>query len=243
MGVSTSAMYDNNKNLEGILLVARDLTEVKKSLREKEMLLREIHHRVKNNLQLISSLLDLQSEQIKNKDPMEMFRESQNRIKLIASLHEKLYQSKNISKINFEEYIQDLITNLFHSYKINPDAITFKTNIQNIFLDVDTTLTCSLVINELVSNSLKHAFPLGRKGEINIDFRLDGDIYKLVVRDNGVGFPDKLDFRNTKTLGLQLVNLFVQQLKGNIELERIDGTKFIITFNYIRNRKKGAERE
>ncbi|UCD14547.1 MAG: PAS domain S-box protein [Thermoplasmatales archaeon] len=239
MSVSTSAMYDNDRNLDGIVLVARDLTEIKKSLKEKEVLLREIHHRVKNNLQLINSLLDLQSEQIENKDVVEIFRESQNRIKLMASLHEQLYQSKDLAKINFDEYIQDLITNLFHSYKINPDTITLKINARGIFMNVDTTLACSLMINELVSNSLKHAFPSGRKGEVIVDFNLDGDTYKLVVGDNGVGFPEELDFRNTKTLGLQLVNIFVQQLKGNIKLDRTSGTKFIITFEYIRQKKKG----
>ena len=242
INISASLMYDNSKNLEGIVLVARDLTETKKSLKEKEVLLREIHHRVKNNLQLISSLLDLQSEQIENKDVMEMFRESQNRIKLMASLHEQLYQSKNLVKINFGEYVQSLTTNLFYSYKINPNVVSLEVNIPDIFMDVDTTLACSLIVNELVSNSLKHAFPSGEKGEIIIDLRLEDNTYKLIVSDTGVGFPEELDFRNTKTLGLRLVNIFVRQLKGNIKLDRIGGTKFIITFEYIRIKKKGTER-
>jgi len=240
MSVSASAMYDSNRNLEGIVLVARDLTEIKKAIKEKEVLLKEVHHRVKNNLQFISSLLNLQSKQIKNKHVMEMFRESQNRIKLMASLHEKLYQSKNLAKINFGEYIQSLIINLFHSYKINPDAIALKINTHDIFMDVELTLPCSLIINELVSNSLKHAFPSGEKGEIIIDFRLEDNTYTLIVSDTGVGFPKNVDFQNTKTLGLQLVNMFIQRLKGNIKLNRIGGTKFIITFEYIGRKKKGT---
>ncbi|MFW6122014.1 MAG: histidine kinase dimerization/phosphoacceptor domain -containing protein, partial [Petrotogales bacterium] len=235
MNVSISIMYDNN-NLEGFVLVARDLTEIKKSLEEKKVLLREIHHRVKNNLQLISSLLNLQSEQGKDEHVTEMFRESQNRIKLMASLHEHLYQSKDLAKIDFGEYIKDLTSNLFHSYKIDPNTITLKINIHYFFMDVNTTLACSLIVNELVSNSLKHAFPSGRKGKVIVDFRLDGSIYELIVSDNGVGFPRELDFRNTKTLGLQLVNIFVRQLKGKIKLDRTTGTKFIITFEYIRRK-------
>ena len=238
MSVSASVMYDNNRNLEGIVLVARDLTEVKKSLKEKELLLREIHHRVKNNLQLVSSLLDLQSEHIKNKQVIGMFKESQNRIKLMATLHEQLYQSDNLIEINFGECIQRLTTNLFCSYRIDPDAITPKINIQEIFMDIDKILLCSFIINELVSNSLKHAFPAGRKGKIIINFRLDDNMYRLIVGDTGVGFPKEVDFRNTKTLGLQLVNMFVQQLKGNIKLDRTGGTKFMITFEHVKEGRR-----
>jgi PAS domain S-box-containing protein len=240
MNITASFMYDKSTNLEGIILVARDLTETKRSLREKEVLLREIHHRVKNNLQLISSLLDLQSEQIKNKDVMEIFRESQNRIRLMAKLHEQLYQSKNLANINFKEYVQNLTADLFYSYNINPIAISIKVNIPDIFMDVDTTLDCGLIINELVVNSLKHAFSIAERGEIIIDFHPGSGNYRLVVSDNGAGFPKKMDFRNTKTLGLQLVNMLVQQLKGTIELDRTIGTKFIITFQLPKN-KKGEE--
>lgn len=241
MDISVSIIYNNKKNVEGIAIVARDLTEIKKSLKEKEVLLREIHHRVKNNLQFISSLLHLQSEQIENKDIKEMFKESQNRIKLMANLHEQLYQSKSLAKINLGEYIQSLTTNLFHSYKINPAVITLKINIPDIFMDVDNTLLCSLIVNELVSNSLKHAFPAGKKGEIIIDFHLEDNTHKLTVSDTGVGFPKDVDFRNTKTLGLQLANIFVQQLEGAIKLDRTEGAKFIITFQYIRRKKKGKK--
>ena len=240
MSVSASPIYDKNKNLEGIVLVARDLSEIKKSLKEKELLLREIHHRVKNNLQTISSLLDLQSEQIKNKKISEMFEESQNRIKLMATLHEYLYQSKNLIKINFGDFIQNFITNLIYSYRINPDTINPKIIIEEISMDIDKTLICSFIINELVSNSLKHAFPAGREGEIIVEFRLKNNTYRMIVGDTGVGLPKEVNFRNTKTLGLQLVYLFVQQLKGNIKIDRTGGTKFIITF---KNVKEGRRRK
>ena len=241
MSVSASTIYNSRRNIEGVVLIARDLTEVKKSLKEKEMLLREIHHRVKNNLQLISSLLDLQSEQTQNKDIIEMFRESQNRIKLMAALHEQLYRSKNLKKINLYEHFQSFVNNLFSSYIINPDKISLKITTHNICLDFKTTLLCSMIVSELVSNSLKYAFPADEKGEIIIDFNLKDDLYILIVSDNGVGLPEKIDFRNTKTLGLQLVNMFVQQLKGSIQLDRSNGTKFIITFGDIAREKRGQK--
>jgi PAS domain S-box-containing protein len=238
MNVTTSSMYEDG-NLVGMVLVARDLTEIKKTIREKDVLLREIHHRVKNNLQLISSLLDLQSMHVRNKNVKEIFGESQNRIKLMARLHDQLYQSKDLANINFHEYIQNLANNLFCSYNINPNSILIKINIPDIFMDVDTTLTCGLIINELVVNSLKHAFSTTKKGEIILDFQPKNGIYSLIVSDNGIGFPKKVDFRKTKTLGLQLVNMLVLQLEGNIELEKSQGTKFIITFQLFNNKKGG----
>ncbi len=241
MSVSVSAMYDNIRNLEGIVLVARDLTEIKKSLTEKDALLREIHHRVKNNLQLISSLLDLQSEQTENKKIIEMFRESQNRIKLMASLHEQLYQSKNLDKIDLSNHIKNLLDNLFSSYTISPDAISLKINVHNISMDFKKSLLLSMIVSELVSNSLKHAFPTGEKGEIIIDIKLEDNSYTGTISDNGVGLPKGLDFRNTNTLGLQLINMFVKQLKGSIQLDKSNGTKFIITFRYIEKGKGGRK--
>lgn len=230
MSVSVSAMYDKNAKIEGIVIVARDLTELKESVREKEVLLREIHHRVKNNLQLISSMLDLQSEQNENKFVVEKFKESQNRIKLMASLHEQLYQSSNLRKINFGEHIQVVSNILLSSYNINRDNVAIKVNIKDIYMGVDMALLCSLIVNELISNSLKYAFPEKDEGEIIVDLHFNGIKYRLDVSDNGVGFPTDVDFRNTKTLGLKLVNMFVEQLKGDIELYRKRGTRFLITF-------------
>lgn len=176
--------------------------QIKASLKEKEILLREIHHRVKNNLQVISSLLNLQSRYTKSKAALEMFKESQNRIKSMALVHERLYQSQDLVRIDFAEYIRRLAAHLFDSYRVNPKAIILKVNIDDVFLGIDKAIPCGLIINELVSNSLKHAFSADRKGAIRIDLAPDVDKkFTLIVSDNGVGFPKDLDFRNTASLG------------------------------------------
>lgn len=237
----------------------REITERKRveeqlqtSLREKEVLLKEIHHRVKNNLQVVSSLLKLQSEQVQDKQTFEMFRESQNRVKSMALFHENLYQSRDLAKIDFAEYIRRIAAYLFRSYGVNPDAITLKIDIEGASVGIDTAMLCGVIINELVSNSLKHAFPTltgqaGKargersesKGEIRIALCSDTDNqFTLIVSDNGVGLPKDLDFRNTKSLGLQLVNMLTRQLEGTIELDVSDGTAFKITFAKLEESKE-----
>jgi len=180
---------------------------IKASLKEKEVLLKEIHHRVKNNLQIISSLLNLQSEYIKDEQDLEIFKVSQNRIESMALIHEKLYQSEDLAQIDFSEYIRDLVASLFCSYELNLDAIELKINVEQIFLNIETAIPCGLIINELVLNSLKHAFPIGNSGEIYINlYENDENEIALTISDNGIGFSQDFDFRNTSSLGLQLVN-------------------------------------
>jgi PAS domain S-box-containing protein len=225
----------------------RDITEgkqaeeqIKASLEEKEVLLKEIHHRVKNNLQIISSLLDLQSRYIKDDRSLEIFKESQSRVKSIAFIHEKLYQSKGLARINFAEYIRDLTVSLFHSYGVSSTAIKRQITVDSALLDIDTAIPCGLIINELVSNSLKHAFPADKGGEIRINLRSDNDKkYILTVSDNGVGFPKDLDFRNTESLGLRLVRALTNQLKGNIEIDSNGGTEFKIIFEELKYKARG----
>lgn len=203
--------------------------ELTSSLKEKDVLLKEVHHRVKNNLQVISSLLNLQSRNIKDKTTLGVLMESQNRVRSIALIHEKLYGSEDLARIDFAEYIQSLVSHLFSSYGVNPNAISFKINVDDVLLGVDTAIPCGLIINELASNSLKHAFPDGRKGEIGIELcSADASELELIVSDNGVGFPDETDFRNTRSLGLQLVVRLVKQLKGTIELNNGSGSVFVI---------------
>ncbi len=230
--------------------------QIKASLREKEMLLKEVHHRVKNNLQVISSLLRLQSEYVKDKESLEMFKESYNRIRSIASIHEKLYQFEELARIDFAEYIRNITDHLFRSYGVNSEAISLKINVVDGLLGIDTAIPCGLIINELVSNCLKHAFPEGRKGEICIDLSSDlpaapsdravqtGNKFTLIVSDNGVGLPKDFHFRNTRSLGLQLVNTLTDQLRGTIELDGNRGTSFKITFTVTEGesliRKKSA---
>ena len=207
--------------------------QIKASLREKEILLKEIHHRVKNNLQIISSLLKLQSGYIKDEQALAMFKDSQNRIRSMALIHEKLYQSKDLSRIDFAEYIYDLTNNLLRSYTASSHTIKLTTSADDVWLDIDTAIPCGLIINELVSNSLKHAFPVqNQEHQVNVHIRpYNNKQFILTVSDNGVGFPENVDFRNTETLGLELVCTLIEQLDGTVELDSSQGTKFVITFS------------
>lgn len=207
--------------------------QLKINIKEKDTLLREIHHRVKNNLQIISSLLNLQSRYIEDSDALDVFTESQNRVRSMAIIHEKLYNSNKMSKINFGEYITDLTDSLFYSFKVDPSKILLTKTIDNVFFDVDTSIPCGLIINELITNCIKHAFPGDNKGEINIELLKNDIEYTLKVSDNGTGFPDDLDFRNTESLGLQLVISLVNQLDGTIMLDVSNGTSFTIKFKEL----------
>ena len=210
--------------------------QIEVSLKEKETLLKEIHHRVKNNMQIVSSLLDYQTQYIKDKNVIDIFTESQNRIASMSLVHEKLYQSKDLAKIEFNEYINDLAANLFQSYVANSGKITLNMNIENIQMDIDFAIPCGLIINELVTNSLKYAFPEDRKGEIRIVLRkTDKEMFELVIGDNGIGLPKDLDFRKTGSLGLHLVTILAEnQLHGEININRNIGTEFQIKFRGIK---------
>lgn len=224
-----------------IVMVVRDITErkeaedkIRASLEEKKVLLREIHHRVKNNMQIISSLLNLQTRYITDDQVVDILKESQNRVKSMAMIHEKLYQSRGLARIGFRDYIKHLVTYLFQSYVVDIDRIKIDTEVDDIFLDIDTAIPCGLIINELVTNSLKHAFPNNMEGNINIQLKKIDDRYILKVVDNGIGFPENLDFRRTETLGLQLINNLVMQLDGTAELINNGGTEFKILFKEMK---------
>ncbi len=205
--------------------------ELRNSLNEKEVLLKEIHHRVKNNLQVISSLLNLQSAQIKDPPTLQIFRDSQNRVRTMALIHEKLYQSSDLARIDFRAYVQSLGAYLMRSFAAEAHGINFRTQIEGLTLQIDQAIPCGLIINELVSNSLKYAFPQGRPGEVSICFTLAADHqFHLVVADNGVGIPESIDIENTTSLGLQLVSSLVEQLDGTLRLNQTAGTEFEIMF-------------
>jgi len=211
---------------------------IKDSLREKELLLKEIHHRVKNNMQIISSLLNLQSHYIKDKEMLDVLKESQNRIKSMAMIHEKLYQSDNLTDIEFDDYIQRLVSDLFYSYSIQKDQIKPLIEVEDVKLNIETAIPCGLIISELVSNSLKHAFPSGRKGELHVSLQTHDDEYELKISDNGIGIPESIDYTKTNSLGLQLVNNLVKQVDGEIELNRHHGTEFKITFKELKYKER-----
>ena len=205
---------------------------LRSSLKEKEVLLREIHHRVKNNLQAISSLLKLQFIKIKEKQYADILKESRFRIKSMALIHEKLYQSGDFSKVDFKGYVKTLVNSLFRSYGVNPAKIAIRVEVVDVSLELDSAIPCGLIINELVSNALKYAFPEDRKGEIRVTLgSTKEDEFMLTVRDNGAGMPEHIDFRNTESLGLHLVTILAEdQLHGKVEFNRIEGTTYDITF-------------
>ncbi|MEG4812326.1 PAS domain S-box protein [Microcoleus sp. F8-D3] len=210
----------------------RDEDQIKASLAEKEVLFQEIHHRVKNNLQVISSLLKLQSRYIQDSRFSEMLKESQNRVRSMALVHEQLYQSKDLSNIDFAEYIQNLAHNLFQAYEIQAEGVILQTNLAPCYLNIDTAVPCGLIINELVTNALKYAFTGQIKGKINIDLNLENNrLCVLTVSDSGIGFPQDLDYQKSQTLGLRLVGSLVKQIRGKIELLETAGTTFKITFS------------
>jgi two-component sensor histidine kinase len=202
------------------------------SLREKEVLLKEIHHRVKNNLQIISSLLSLQTTSSGREGAAEALRDSQNRIRSMALIHEKLYMSADIAHVDFREYVETLTRNLFKSYSPGP-RVRMVVDVDRVPLGIDTAIPCGLIINELVSNALKYAFPDGRPGEIRIRLAYDSGTCRLTVSDDGAGLPDGFDYRNTNSLGLQLVSILTEQLEGTVELDTVRGTTFKVTFTDI----------
>ncbi len=228
----TGELVNANEQLHMEVAERKEAEErVTASLAEKEVLLKEIHHRVKNNLQIISSLLNLQSRHAADGPAREMFKESRGRVKSMALIHEQLYESEDLARINSANYIQRLTADLFRSYKLNSNDVALSLNVSDVLLDVDAAIPCGLIINELVSNSLQHAFPAGRKGEICVDLNaIEHDELALTVSDNGVGLPESLDFRRSESLGLQLVNTLAEQLKGTIEHTSNHGAEFKVTF-------------
>jgi two-component system, chemotaxis family, CheB/CheR fusion protein len=234
---------------ETILLSIEDITQrklaeekIKSSLREKDILLKEIHHRVKNNLQIISSLLKLKDESIKDKRAIQFVKESQERIRAISLVHEKLYASQDLSHIDMKDYIKSLVGQLLGT-AARPRHIDFKIQSKDVSLGVDVAIPCGLILNELVSNIIKHAFPEKKNGRVLIELKVESkNNLMLVVEDNGQGIPSGLDISKTKSLGLSLVGQLVDQIEGHMDLERSAGrTKFIIRFPYNREGSEGHE--
>lgn len=231
--------YDSHGDLGGYRGIDRDITERKlvekrleASLREKETLLRELYHRTKNNMQVISNLIDLQAVTVNGEQTLKLFKETQNRINTMALVHEKLYQSKDLSNLNLKDYISDLANAVLRSYQLSGDRISLKLDVETISVSIDTATPCGLIINELMSNSLKHAFPGDRQGEVSLVlYQSEKGEIDMRFSDNGIGLPKGFNFRDTRSLGLTLVrNLSVKQLKGTIEVRTDHPTEFHIKF-------------
>lgn len=234
-------IFDTEGNVVEISCVSHNITDKKEneqelinSLREKEVLLKEVHHRVKNNLQVISSILNLQSSYVTDESTKTILKESQNRIKSMSFIHENLYQTDKFSSLDFSEYIFNLSNNLVHSYQIFDNLVEIKYEMDKVNLSLDQAIPCGLIVNELVSNALKYAFDGKKSGELIIQLKKKKKQIELVIGDNGVGLPKDLDIKNTETLGLQLVLTLIDQLDATVEVLREGGTKYLITFELLK---------
>jgi len=230
-----SPLYDADGYLTGAIESIRDITgqkhaedKIKASLDEKVLLLREIHHRVNNNLQIIISLVNLQMRHIDDERLKQVMAETQNRVRAMAFVHEKLYQSEDISHIDLASYTRFLVTQLFSFYGVDSRQVTLNIDIGKLMLNINTAIPLGLIINELASNALKHAFPNGRTGTLSITIREEDKTLSITVKDDGAGLPADFDWRNAESLGLLLVISLVEQLDGTIELDRRAGTRFTI---------------
>ncbi|HTV31415.1 MAG TPA: histidine kinase dimerization/phosphoacceptor domain -containing protein [Xanthobacteraceae bacterium] len=208
---------------------------IQSALKEKDILLGEIHHRVKNNLQIVHSLLGLQSTNIKDETVLGMMQEGQNRIRSMALIHETLYKSKDFARVDFRSFLDMLVPTLISSYAVNSERIALSINSSDVLLPINTAIPCGLVVNELISNALKHAFPGDIKGEIAIDLSYDtAETVVLSVSDSGVGIAKTFDIAQTATLGLQLVTMLTDQLAGELTIHRSNPTRFAIRFSVFK---------
>jgi two-component sensor histidine kinase len=213
----------------------RAVAAMEYSLREKEVLIQEIHHRVKNNMQVISSLLNLQSNATGNEECRGILNDARTRIHAMSMVHERLYHSKNLVKIDFAEYLDFLAEHLFQFCQVKPDLVGLEMTLAKVFLDINSAVPAGLLLNELISNALKHAFPAGRKGVVRIGLKLGSEgTIEIKVADDGVGLPEGLDFRKSESFGMQLINLLAGQLEATIDLDRTAGTAFTVTFRELK---------
>jgi PAS domain S-box-containing protein len=220
----------------GLTLFTRDISErieseekIKKSLKEKEILLQEVHHRVKNNLQIISSILNLQTRSVKDPKILDLIQETRYRIMSMSFIHDLLYQTKDFTNIDFSKYLQSITSNIMNTYTLNKN-IELKLDVESIFLNLDNAIPCGLIVNELITNVFKYAFPGDRKGVINIVLKLINNKVVLSVADNGVGINNQINYLTTESLGFQLINSLVSQIDGELKYENTEGTKFTVSF-------------
>ena len=239
-------IYDESGKVYRIAGICEDISDrklaearIQAALREKEILLKEIHHRVKNNMQVVSSLLQLQAQYIEDETTLSLFEESQNRIHSMALIHEQLYQSENLDRIDLPLYVENLVANVYQSFGCCNSSIQIQLNIDPISLNIETAIPCGLIINELVSNSLKYAFPYSISGEINIKFsEISSQQFHLIIQDNGVGFPADFDVENTETLGIRLVRMLTSQLDGSLTIDSQYGTCYNLVLKELNYRRR-----
>jgi hypothetical protein len=243
--VNAKSFFDKDGKFMGAMSMLTDITERKKAEEALERMdkirIKEIHHRIKNNLQIISSLLDLQAEKFKDENVIEAFREGQNRVISMSLIHEELYKGEGTDTLDFSAYLKKLAKNLLQTYSLSSKNISLSMDLEeDTFLDMDTAVPLGIIVNELVSNSLKHAFTGKQDGKIRIKLcreeknsEMNMSLFSLTISDNGRGFPEDLELECAESLGLQLVNILVDQLDGELELKRAQGTEFTIKFKVV----------
>ncbi len=241
--ISASLLKNERSEIIGAMSISRDITvikeaeaQLKKSVHEKEILLKEIHHRVKNNMQVISSILKLQSAYVKDKKTVELLEECRNRISSMAFIHASLYMTKDFENINFSDYVTNIAGNLQQSYVSRDKKVLLRIDVPKVNLHIDDAIPCGLIINELLSNSFKYAFVKNKKGQVGISVKVKKENIILAIWDNGAGFPKNINYKKTESLGLQLVNSLTEQIGGKLKMEskKDAGTKFIIAFRKSR---------
>ena len=230
IGSAVPYTNDDQTFLQSIANLLASVIRNSRLYNEKEILLREMHHRIKNNLQVISSLLSIQSDYVRDAESHKLFLNSLNRIRTMSMIHENLNQSDNFSGVDIDKYLKDLVIYLCRTYNTNTTRVKFNINIGLPSLPIDTSITCGLIINELVSNALKYAFPGDRLGIVILSLVKLRKQNKLILSDNGIGLPEKMDIENNDTFGLLLLRTLVDQLNGTLEVVRKNGAKFIIRF-------------
>lgn len=233
MEVCTAELIKTNEQLKKEIAERIEKEEqIKASLKEKDVLLREIHDRVKNNLQVIYGMLDLQSGYVRDKQSLDIFKSLKNMIITMSLVHKTLYKSKDLAQVDFKDYVSNLATVLYESFGVSADRVALRMDIDDVTFGLKTAIPCGLIINELVSNSLKYAFPDNRRGEIKISLRSrDEKEFELIVSDNGIGMPEDFEFKKAETVGLNMIGFFIKHMmRGTLEIKKERGTEFIVRF-------------
>jgi PAS domain S-box-containing protein len=244
--ITTSPLYDDDGNVMGSVHVARDITERKiieeqleQALEDKDLLMKEIHHRVKNNLMIMASLLNMQSRYIEDEVARDIFKDSQSRAKTMALIHEKLYQSQELKKLDVQDYMESLARDIYHAYIKDPRRIQLNLEVDNHMLDINTVIPLGLILNEILTNTFKYAFPGDSEGLVNVKFSAnENKEFLLEVADNGVGLPSDFHEKKTGSLGMRLIHSLTEQIKGEVEINSDHGTQIRVKFQELKYPQK-----
>jgi two-component sensor histidine kinase len=244
--ITTTPLYDDEGNVIGSVHVARDITERKimeeqleQALKDKDILMKEIHHRVKNNLMIMASLLNMQSRYIEDEVARDIFKDSQSRARTMALIHEKLYQSKELKKLDVQDYMESLARDIYHAYIKDPEKIQLNLEIEQLMLDINTVIPLGLILNEILTNTFKYAFPGDADGIVEVKFiKKENNEFLLEVCDDGAGLPPDFHEKKTESLGMRLIHSLTEQIRGELEINSDHGTQVRVKFQELNYPKK-----